>query len=155
MTPWKSGGALRVVVLRPLRAEKSGWHWLAVGGSPFLAFWDAEPIMDRGIWREPVHWTQLSLEGKTYLGPCLQPAEVAALVDHATREEREACAAVAQGYAAVALSHGSLPVYPHACAAQVAEEIAGAIRARGVPAGGRDPAGECGMSKPDTTETTR
>jgi hypothetical protein len=68
-----------------------------------------------------------------YLGPCHTPAEVAALIEAARREEREACAKVCdeRGEAETqTLNDGNQHYRPHADRRE-AQRCAAAIRARG------------------------
>lgn len=89
---------------RPLNPERDGWYWLcaAVGiGAPYPMLWSA----DGKAWDTGDGWvfcTDPALtERQRYLGSCLTPAEVAALVAAARREGaeamRDACARTAVG----------------------------------------------------------
>jgi hypothetical protein len=79
---------------RPQNPERDGWHWLtrAEDGLTIPKRWDAEMgAWEDGIMLSPptvIEW------GVNYAGPCLTPAEVAAQVEAARRDEREANAAL-------------------------------------------------------------
>lgn len=89
----------------PLNPERDGWHWLQWNVSaqskyqfqraPMAMLWNAGEI--------PKHWDSTRLD---YLGPCHTPAEVAALVEAARREEREACAVIAYAELNAATTEG-------------------------------------------------
>lgn len=78
----------------PLNPERDGYHWLAatdgdqITGHTAVMFWFA----GMGFYAiEAVPVTQRSIvSGWRYLGPCLTPTEVAALVEQARREGAEA-----------------------------------------------------------------
>ena len=63
----------------PLNPERDGWHWLTDPDSdaPHPLMW----VADLGAWAVGDVWTprMVAEMGLHYLGPCLTPAEVAAL----------------------------------------------------------------------------
>ena len=72
----------------PKDPERNGAHWVAAeNGTPFLVKWDvrAKQWDADGLPFQPAEMARVR-----YLGPCHTPAEVAALVEAARREEREA-----------------------------------------------------------------
>jgi hypothetical protein len=83
----------------PLNPERDGAHMLRhkETGETSPALWLGGAIV--AIWLNgdgeisPYHAASIY----DYLGPCHTPAEVAALIEAARREEREACAKVAEG----------------------------------------------------------
>jgi hypothetical protein len=79
----------------PQNPERDGFHWIVWhhDDMAFVHWWDAsDQTWDRYAngYRPRYHSPNYR-----YLGPCLTPAEVAALVEAARREEREECAAIA------------------------------------------------------------
>ena len=78
----------------PMNPERDGWHWVRWAGyepgMEFTAFWSS------GGWDDD--WAHLAGDRQAhryiYLGPCHTPAEVAAQIEAARRDEREANAAV-------------------------------------------------------------
>ena len=89
----------------PLHPEREAPHWVQDElGSVILARWFINHSIEGPVWA----WE--SFDGYTpanvaaemwhYLGPCHTPAEVAALIEAARREEREACAVVCEAKAA-------------------------------------------------------
>lgn len=93
---------------RPQNPERDGWHWLRgrPNGEPEPLFWFDETDGDG----DGFGW-QLDYDVGTpeqvsrifdYLGPCLTPFEVAAQVEAARREEREANAEVIRHHASLA-----------------------------------------------------
>lgn len=113
----------------PINPEQDGWHFLHHPEDlrPVPTPWDSE----HAAWcSSGMHSPQGVMDlGYNYLGPCLTPAEVAALVEEARREgaaeEREACAAWHED----AARHAEKNKQPALCAHHYA--IAAAIRARG------------------------
>jgi hypothetical protein len=92
----------------PQNPERDGFHWLVWHGysddMAFTHWWNASDQQWHDVedgstprYRSPLF---------RYLGPCLTPAEVAALVEQARREEREACAAIAETLIAKAYNAG-------------------------------------------------
>ena len=82
---------------RPQDPDRDGWHWVQpTGGEPFPAEWRTAGECVRGRWGEGwvVGPDEYDPAQCAYLGPCHTPAELAALVEAARREEREACEAV-------------------------------------------------------------
>ena len=82
----------------PLNPEQDGWHWLDAGG-PVLCEWRAS----RG-WMDETWWPHAA--DLAYLGLCLPPAEVAALVAEAEAQGREAGLREAAGIAEAESSRG-------------------------------------------------
>jgi hypothetical protein len=84
----------------PLNPERDGAHVLDAGPDRtgkrrrIVALWNA------GSWHLGTDYSVLARDaanwGWRYVGPCHTPAEVAALIEAARREEREACAKVAE-----------------------------------------------------------
>jgi hypothetical protein len=76
---------------RPLNPERDGVHWLNLAGDVIAAQWWAADAL--WTWGDR-QWTPsvASAARWFYLGPCQTPAEVAAQVEAARRDEREACA---------------------------------------------------------------
>jgi len=75
----------------PKDPERDGWHWLLDGNhEPYLLQWSG----DNQRWGDYPGTSAADLAefGIGYLAPCHTPAEVAALVEAARREEREAIA---------------------------------------------------------------
>ena len=110
----------------PVHPERDGWHW--INGTPRQwEVWDDGPSWALAdLFYKPSEWAH-----RTYLGPCLTPTEITALVDQARREEREACVEIADG------GYGFLPSYehepdlsPHTAWDYAGQAIAAAIRAR-------------------------
>jgi hypothetical protein len=148
---------------RPPNPERDRWHWIEslTTGNPMCAEWRA----DREGWNlyrsTSEHHAPNEMFSWRYLGPCLTPAEVAALtewrdeppggiskggvlylspervaaqVEAARRDEREACAAVADEWAQAGRINamGSHEEILRAEGRQdAASDIAAAIRARG------------------------
>jgi hypothetical protein len=121
----------------PLNPERDGWHWLWADTTE-MARWKATVQMwsfGHDDWYTP--WWLGGRLGYAYLGPCHTPAEVAALIEAARREEREACAKWHDEQASMLrcpMMH-SLPAMPGPIIcedrARVHERSAAAIRARG------------------------
>ena len=112
---------------RPENPERDGWHWLcaAVGiGAPYPMLWSA----DGKAWDTGDGWvfcTDPALtERQRYLGPCLLPEEVAALVAAARREGAEAMRGDAAKVAAL---------WPTGITTEAQEQLAAAIRALPLP----------------------
>jgi hypothetical protein len=80
----------------PQSPERDGWHWLQFGDDrPIATAWVAElNAWASGAAYSPDGVVEL---GFRYIGPCLLPSEVAAQVEAARREEREANAAGQRG----------------------------------------------------------
>jgi uncharacterized protein YdbL (DUF1318 family) len=80
----------------PLNPERNGWHWLKddVRAEPVATIWSAE----LGSWVSGAAYSPSGVVelGFCYLGPCHTPAEVAALIEAARQEEREANARIAE-----------------------------------------------------------
>jgi hypothetical protein len=77
----------------PMHPERDGWHWLRNRwGATVPALW----LVSDGMWRfnDASYSAKNAGQNQKYLGPCHTPAEVAALVGAARREEREACASL-------------------------------------------------------------
>ncbi len=109
----------------PANPTESRWHFLVRKHAPFPE-----------VSSFPVYWAccDQAFEGVAnntdafnYLGPCLLPAEVAALVEAARREEREACAEMVRVWPVDAAAD----VYSIWEISERDDEIAAAIRARG------------------------
>ena len=94
----------------PLHPERDGVHmmeWTDEHGRVWREVWKWRTDSKPPLWLrpnftggpygyEPKHLTAPIYASIRYLGPCHTPAEVAALVEAARREEREACAKVAE-----------------------------------------------------------
>lgn len=109
---------------RPLNPERDGWHWLRskITGASYVEKWCA----DEANWRSGPALNYMHLAAE-YLGPCHTPTEVAAQVEAARREEREACAEVVlRGKTVLLAGIGPVEGYPWDNAGAAA-----AIRARG------------------------
>jgi hypothetical protein len=92
---------------RPQNPERDGWHWLLDGNhEPYLLQWGS----DNQRWGDypGTSATDLAEFGIGYLGPCLTPAEVAASIEAARRDEREACAALCEAWAKMDADIGAL-----------------------------------------------
>lgn len=78
----------------PQNPERDGRHWLGDDRNPQPVLWLAE----FASWADGTMYSPQSVVdlGFGYLGPCLTPSEVAALVEAARRDEREACAEAAR-----------------------------------------------------------
>jgi hypothetical protein len=76
----------------PQNPERDGWHWLGDDRRPQPVLWLAE----FASWADGTMHSPQSVVGLgfRYLGPCLLPSEVAAQVEAARRDEREANAAL-------------------------------------------------------------
>lgn len=112
----------------PLNPERDGWHWLQhrIESKPVPHVWVAEiEAWSSGAAYSPEGVVEL---GWRYLGPCLTPAEVTALVVAARREEREACASEADKVASGLIVNGK---NYEAGYANGALDVARVIRARG------------------------
>jgi hypothetical protein len=115
---------------RPQNPERAGLHYITDGVALWIAHKGKWALMSRPR-HEPPEWLAAQPWAE-YRGPCHTPSEVAARIEAARREEREACAAAADN------CWGELPRYPYepdpspdfawdaACM-----DIAAAIRARG------------------------
>ncbi len=144
----------------PENPERDGWHWVKdfdENTAPWR--WCAPDEFDPyGCWiKDASEDVPISRAGRDcdYLGPCLTPAEVAALVEQERREEREAAAAICDAWEAenFRLATDTILLDPllngdascaaanksaalqlegagHAYAAHAAKHIAAAIRAR-------------------------
>jgi hypothetical protein len=69
----------------PENPERDGWHWLRKQwGAIVPAFW----LASDGMWRlhNESYAPKTAGRNQDYLGPCLTPAEVEALVDKAVDE---------------------------------------------------------------------
>ncbi len=106
----------------PQNPDESGWHFIVRKGAPFPEvssfpiYWASSDQCFEGI-------AGNAADAFRYIGPCLTPAEVAALVEQARREERDACANVCNGIAHNLYCDGD-------AAAMWAEACEEAIRAR-------------------------
>ena len=95
----------------PMNSEVSGWHWVGEAADPIALFWKAVPhLLDGGVW---LSGSRAIRSVWTYLGPCLQPAEVAARVEQARAKALEEAAAVARrveipGECSPAEAHGRM-----------------------------------------------
>jgi hypothetical protein len=118
----------------PQNPDVERWHWLRRKGSSTAEAW----LWTDGYEGEFRWWTDDDGDPEDmarqfdYLGPCHTPAEVAALVEAARREERreerEACAQVVlRGQTVLLAGIGPVDGYPWDTAAKAAA----AIRARG------------------------
>ncbi len=131
----------------PLNPERDGWHlveWSVGLGRVWREVWKWRLARRPSLWLrpsftggpygyEPKHLTAPIYASIRYLGPCHTPAEVAALVEAARREEREACAKVVYASATrLEESAGRRRLNQvDAHAVPVLRGIADAIRARG------------------------
>jgi hypothetical protein len=113
---------------RPQNPERDGWHLIRTDdGVEYVVRWSVARGWLDG---ELVIYAAESIYG----GPLLLPAEVAAQVEAARRDEREACAAVADEWAQAGRINamGSHEEILRAEGRQdAASDIAAAIRARG------------------------
>ena len=115
----------------PMNPERDGWHWV---DRPMHGVLPMQWLEIAGGGWVGKHTCLTALEatkaGWLYVGPCHTPAEVAALIEAARREEREACAeeAIAAGSRHEHLAHkmGWTPTIQGALKAVVFS-----IRARG------------------------
>jgi hypothetical protein len=119
---------------RPQNPERDGWHWLARAedGLAILKRWDAEV----GAWEDGIMLYPATVMewGVCYLAPCHTPSEVAAQIEAARREERKACARVADTHGKP-VPYARVFTHEEALRAEGYEDaghdIAAAIRARG------------------------
>jgi hypothetical protein len=119
----------------PLNPELNRFHWLLRKGEQWPEAWRWNPDADgcgteySGAWAESEGDGQPEGMAKwyRYLGPCFTPVEVDARVSEARRVALFDAHQRALLYANTSHHHGSLPVNPHECAAQVAMEIASSI----------------------------
>jgi hypothetical protein len=113
----------------PQNPERDGWHWLLFrDGSRLCCFWmAAEQGWASADKSQPDYFPEEAAEDHAGCEPCHTPAEVAALVEQARREEREACAAWHDERAAKERASGSIT------GARAEEYAAAAIRARSAP----------------------
>jgi hypothetical protein len=86
----------------PLNPERDGVHAIDVDDDVWLSGWDSKTnVWDFGCTGTHIDAASFAQhcaeQGYRYLGPICTPDEVAALVETARREEREACAKVAEG----------------------------------------------------------
>lgn len=84
----------------PLNPERSSSHWVRDANCETVtADWNAD-VQKWAPW--PFCPPEAFADDNDYLGPCLTPAEVAALVEAARRksaaEEREACAEIVEDH---------------------------------------------------------
>lgn len=107
---------------RPQNPERDGWWWIVGAGGKSAMFWSAKLkgwCFNDG---DNPACEMLPEEMQSFMvridGPCHTPAEVAAQVEAARREEREACAR-------------HLENWPVEDERMTADECAAAIRARG------------------------
>jgi hypothetical protein len=102
----------------PKDPELDGVHWLQFGDDrPIATAWVAELVAwASGAAYSPDGVVEL---GFRYIGPCLLPSEVAAQVEAARRDEREACAEAAR----------CVPIPEDACAAEAHGRISAALEA--------------------------
>jgi hypothetical protein len=81
----------------PANPDAESWHWLRRKGSSTAEAWlwtDADCCEGEFEWSTDHYgYPEDVARYFDYLGPCQTPAEVAALVEAARREEREACEA--------------------------------------------------------------
>ncbi len=88
----------------PINPERDAFHWIRRKGSQWHEAWRWDPDADGCGTEYSGAWAEADGDGVPlemarwyeYAGPCLTPAEVAALVEAARREEREACAALCE-----------------------------------------------------------
>jgi hypothetical protein len=126
----------------PANPERDGVHWLNIAGDVIAAqWWTADALWAWGDWQ----WTPsvASAARWFYLGPCLLPAEVSALVEAARRDGaakgREQAARIMDDRAAredeYSSSHARagrhFKAREAAHVARLARQDAAAIRARG------------------------
>jgi hypothetical protein len=108
----------------PQSPERDGVHWLQITSPEdsvmIAATWEVGLWSWPGVDQDyaPEELARLG-DAVRYIGPCHTPAEVAALVEAARREEREACAEVAR----------CVPIPEDACAAEAHGRISAALEA--------------------------
>jgi hypothetical protein len=120
----------------PQNPERDGWHWLHTKYGKHAMWWLAaargwcgSDAASDACEMPPDEATDYYLRCE----PCLTPAEVAALVDQARREERDACAAIADAGAPTQQwqdYHSEVAALRAEGQEAAAEAIAAAIRAR-------------------------
>lgn len=79
---------------RPQNPDLVMYHWLVTDTGQIHALRWAANEWDFGV--QTISPRGMASSSWRYLGPCLTPAEIAAQVEAARREEREACAATAE-----------------------------------------------------------
>jgi len=114
----------------PENPERDGWHWVIIPSGQLYCLWWRVAAVPHPVWAYATRGMPPKVfaeHGFSYIGPCHTPAEVAALVEQARREEREACATWHDERAAKERASGSIT------GARAEEYAAAAIRARSAP----------------------
>ncbi len=113
----------------PANPERDGWHWIVWDEYADDITFPHQWVPQDQSWAAYDGWKRPTFQPPfyRYLGPCLLPAEVAALVEEARREEREACAEMVRVWPVDAAAD----VYSIWEISERDDEIAAAIRARG------------------------